>query len=42
VGWDSKPETEESIVVICYGKDIAIIKQLIEDSVEFNMEEDKG
>ncbi len=42
MGWDSKPETEESIIVICYGKDIDIIKELIEDSVLFNMEQDKG
>jgi hypothetical protein len=38
VGWDNKPETEEFIVVICYGQDISLIKELIEESVEFNME----
>ncbi len=42
VGWDNKPETEEQIIVICYGQDISLIKQLIDESVEFNMEQDRG
>ena len=42
VGYDNKPETEERIVIICYGQDVTIIKSLIDECVEFNMEQDRG
>jgi len=42
VGWDSKPLTEESIVVICYGQDVSLIQSLIDEAVTYSMEQDRG
>ena len=42
VGWENKPATEETIVLVCYGSDLVLIQQLIDDAVVYCMEQDKG
>lgn len=42
VGWNNKPETQERIVIMCYGGDVILIKDLIDDAVVYSMDQDKG
>ena len=42
VGWDQKPSDEEFIILVYYGRDAEIIKTLVNEAVEFNIEQDKG
>jgi hypothetical protein len=42
VGWDNKPETMESIVIMCYGGDSKFIRTLIDEAVVNSMENEKG
>ena len=42
VGYDNKPQTSEKIIIMCYGSDTALIQTLIDDSVIFSMDQDKG
>lgn len=42
VGWDNRPTVLEKIVLIAYGQDIKVLKELMEACVDFSVEEDKG
>jgi len=42
VGWDNKPEVQESIVIMCYGGSTQLIRELIDDAVVYSMDIDKG
>lgn len=42
VGWENKPETSETIVIMCYGGSTELIRELIDDAVVYSMDVDKG
>ena len=42
VGWQQKPQTDETIIICCYGVDVKIIQELIDEAVINSMEQDKG
>jgi chaperone BCS1 len=42
VGWENKPEVQESIVVMCYGGTTKHIQELIDEAVLYSMDQDKG
>ena len=42
MGWDNKPEVQESIVIMCYGGSTELIRELIDEAVVYSMDIDKG
>ena len=38
VGWEQTPMPEEKIVICCYGRDLNLVKQLVDDAVTFDMD----
>jgi len=42
VGWNNKPETQEKIIIMCYGGSTQLIQELIDDAVVYSMDQDKG
>jgi len=42
VGWNNKPETQEKIIIMCYGGSTSLIQELIDDAVVYSMDQDKG
>lgn len=42
IGWENKPETQETIVIMCYGGSTVLIRELIDEAVVYSMDQDKG
>jgi hypothetical protein len=42
VGWEQTPMPEEKIVICCYGRDLNLVKQLVDDAVTYDMDQEKG
>jgi hypothetical protein len=42
IGWENKPETQETIVIMCYGGSTALIREMIDEAVIYSMDQDKG
>ena len=42
VGWEQRPEKQRKLVLMCYGQDKELVKDLIEEGINHNIEEDKG
>jgi hypothetical protein len=41
-GWENKPEEHSTIVIVCMGGDVKLIRELIDEAVVFSMDQDKG
>lgn len=42
VGWNNKPETHSKIVIMTYGGDVKLIRELVDEAVIYSMDQDKG
>lgn len=42
IGWEQIPEKQRKLVLMCYGQDKELVKELIEDGINHSVEEDKG
>ena len=42
-GTDNKPNVEEKIVIMCYGKEgVQVMRDMVEDAVEYALHKEQG